>query len=414
MNQNENAGTWPVRLMVYGAGEAVSGANALAGAIQGQLARLAKVATNRRVAALAQLDSTGGPGLRWVLDPWGRQPVLQTANPNVGDPAVLVEFVDWATRLCPARSNVLVLSGHGAAWEDVLFDKALATRNMDSADARPADFGVKAIRHPRVLSQPREKSRARAILVDGQDRDYLSNDELVEACACISRLLGGPIDVLVLDACLMSSWEVLESLRGCVRTVVASIDELSVDGIDLAGPAYRLSMSAAELSAQSIAATISRDFVPEASFDTCVAVDLMSLNWTGAVGAFRSACAILLPWVREDRANVELVRASLQAATRSMARFTAGGFADAAAVATALGSLPGMPAAASEQFARSSRMLESSVLCKATGHDYRSAMGISLFAPDSQSTFASNEAVYLQLGFGKTTRWGEILGAVYG
>ena len=122
----------------------------------------------------------------------------------------------------------------------------------------------------------------RAVLIDGQYRDYLSNAELGAACARISSTLGGPIDILVFDACLMSAWELLHELRGSVSTVVASIDELSAAGIDMAGPVQQLTAALGASDVATVAASIARGFSPQAAFDSCVAIDLTRPHFEAA------------------------------------------------------------------------------------------------------------------------------------
>lgn len=87
---------WPVRILVYGAGEAIDGASALSGDIKQQLARLQEICTNQIVAATAQLDASDVTTTRFVLDPSHSQPVLSLPNVNVGDPAQLLDFVKWS------------------------------------------------------------------------------------------------------------------------------------------------------------------------------------------------------------------------------------------------------------------------------------------------------------------------------
>ncbi len=188
---------WPLRVLVYGAGEAINGSGALAPQIQSQISMLARISTNPFVAAIAQLDSSSVPAQRFVLDPSGRQPIHQFPNINVGDPNELVNFVSWSIAICPAKRSVLVLSGHGMAWEDGMVDQALGATAVRSITAAPQVPG--AIRHGCSLFGSNVNptgSLTRAVLIDGHNRDYLSNAELGAACARIGSILGGKIDVL--------------------------------------------------------------------------------------------------------------------------------------------------------------------------------------------------------------------------
>ncbi len=159
--------------MIYGAGEAIRGSGALAPQIGAQLGRLVQVVTNRSIAGMTQLDSSSVPTLRYVLDPQGRPPVYQLTNVNVGDPNELVSFVRWSAAIYPAQRSVLVLSGHGAAWQDEMVSQLLDSTLTRSATAVPPAPG--AIHHARRLFGPEVNSTAavtRAILIDGQNTRF--------------------------------------------------------------------------------------------------------------------------------------------------------------------------------------------------------------------------------------------------
>ena len=413
-----NSNLWPVRVAIYAAGEAIDGANALAPAIQAQLARLGRVATNRRAAALVQLDASDVPTQRYVLDPWGRQPIYALDNVDVGDPAVLVDFAGWASAVCPAERSVLVLSGHGAAWQDAMVGQVLAAAGPAALRSVGAPGPVAgAIHHPRTLFgesvNPTESIR-RAVLVDGHDRDYLSNVELGSACAQVSQALGAPIDVLVFDACLMSAWEILHEIEGSVRCVVASIDELSVDGIDLARPVAAFTAAVGSLDAVTLAATIAGDFTPQAAFDSCVAIDLSGAEWASALVAFAAFCAAFLAWLDGSGTRADDARAALRYAATSVVQYSGGGLADIGALADAVCRIPAIPAAVSEPVTRAVASLAACVKARSAGQDYRSATGLSIFAPNSATVYAANRDDYAGLAFSGATGWGAVLESLYG
>lgn len=406
---------WPIKIMIYGAGEAIDGSGALAPQIQTQLDNLAKVATNYHVAATAQLDSSSLPTLRFVIDPRGRQPVEQLPEVNTGDPEELLRYVRWSSAICPADRNVVVLSGHGAAWEDSYFESELGlsskTRNPRGIARVPG-----AIHHARAVFG-RELTKAAAftrfVLVDGSQRDYLSNAELGDACRRIATLLGGKIDVLVFDACLMSSWELLSELSGSVRCIVASIDELSASGIDLARPVHEMAARSGALEATGIAAELARHFEPRASFDSCVAIDLSSASWTRAASAFRDFCAALAPWVQQSSSNAAALADALRYASTSLVKFTAGGLSDVAILARAIGNIPNVPSSAVSSIQAAVAALGSCVLARSTGPDYASALGVSVFTPSSITAYQVNRDDYSKLQMPRTSGWAELLDVIY-
>jgi hypothetical protein len=403
--------------MVYGAGEAVAGEGALDEYIKRQLDRLERVCTNPIVAATAQLDATGAQTRRAVLDPRGLQPVHSVPNVNVGDPAHLVDFAEWSAAICPAVRSILVLSGHGLAWQDSQADELLGAlgpvRSRGPAAVPPAPG---AIHHARTLFGPAASlsvTIARAVLFDGHYRDYLSNAELGAACQRISNELGRPIDVTVFDACLMSSVEILQELRGSVAMVVGSIDELSAAGIDLAGPARRLTEARGQIDAATIARAIANEFRPIQPFDSCVAVDLEGSNWGEALSTFRSFCSRFLDWIRESAANAEAAVAALRTAGVSVVKYSAGNLADVSSLAQAVTALSSLPEVVARDIRATEALFRSSVIARVTGNDYRNATGLSLFAPGSATVYGRNRPDYMRLQFPSLTGWTAVLDALH-
>lgn len=408
---------WPLRILVYGAGEAVNGASALASQIQTQLHNLSQVATNRSVAALAQLDASDVPTQRQVLDPQGRQPVYSLPNVDVGDPAALLDFVRWSVSLCPADRTVLMLSGHGAAWQDSMVTGVLGPSVATSRGVTGVPVVPGAVHHPRSLFGENVgpgASITRAVLIDGHDRDYLSNAELGSAVSDIRMVLGEKIDTLVFDACLMSSWEILQELSDGVDVVVASIDELSAAGIDISATARQLTVQQGAATGQAIGTMLATGFKPQTSFDSCVAVDLSRPDWAAAVQAFRSFCAAALPWVQASTANADAFRQALRTASTSLVEYSGGGLADVSALAAAVAAVPGMPAEAVSGATAAATAVRACVLARSTGADYRSATGLSVFAPGSVTVYGSNRSDYIRLQFSVLSGWGGLLDQTYG
>ena len=409
---------WPIRVMIYGAGEAINGTNSLSSQIQAQLGRLGQISTNAFVAATAQLDSSSVPTVRYVLDPSGRQPMYQIANVDVGDPAELVNFVTWSAGTVPGSRTVLVLSGHGAAWQDSMVDQVLGntpgatTRSLTAVATVPG-----AVHHARSLfgsNVTSEGSVTRAVLVDGQDHDYLSNAELGSACARISSMLKSKIDVLVFDACLMSSWEILQELSGSVSTVVGSIDELSAAGVDMAGPVAVLTGSKGIGDDNTIGLAIVNSFKPQADFDSCVAVSLANPAWASALVSFRAFCTAFLPWVQASQANLNAAQAALRLAATSVVEYSSGGLADVSSLAQSISGIANIPATVVANIQDAASSLASCVLGMSAGLDYKSALGISIFSPNSNTTYTSNRPDYIRLQFATLTGWGAVLDAIYG
>ncbi len=212
----------------------------------------------------------------------------------------------------------------------------------------------------------------------------------------------------------MSSWEIMQELADSVKTVVASVDELSATGIDLSGPARTLTASGGTAAANTIAATIASSFQPQVTFDSCVAIDLTNQGWTAAIAAFRAFCLAFLPWVQAGQSNADAARGALRRAATTLVQFSSGGLADVGALTNAIADIPGVPANAVQSIRAASAALRACVLSMSVGRDYQSAMGISIFAPGSAGVYISNRSDYVRLQFSNLTGWGAILDMLYG
>ncbi len=268
-----------------------------------------------------------------------------------------------------------------------------------------------AIHHPRAVFGNKISpalSMTKAVLIDGHDRDFLSNAELGVACQRAAAVVGGKIDVLVFDACLMSALEVLQELRGSVGTVVASIDELSAAGIDMAEPARAFS-SLAAVDPPTLAKTIVDRFTPQAAFDSCVAIDLESDGWSAALTSFQTqSAAALLPWIQSNPANADALRAALRLASTSVVQYATGGLADVGALASAIAGMPGAPAATPSPASRRSPGRCVAPCSRQGGDRLRGGRRpqVSIFAPNSATVYSSNRPEYIRLQFAGVTGWG--------
>jgi hypothetical protein len=212
--------TW----MVYLAGD-----NNLAGAGLEDLDQMRRVGSTDKVNLLAQFDNAGSTGtLRYRI---GRsKPEEQEwslGETDSGHPDVLVDFVRWAQSSYPADRYGLVLWNHGGGWEPTEIDR-LATK-VRSAGFTTREAAVRAASPwRRVMFRPalermlRLQPAARAICSDDGSGHSLDTIELGRALEQIHDLLGQPIDVLGMDACLMSNLEVAVQAAPHARYLVAS------------------------------------------------------------------------------------------------------------------------------------------------------------------------------------------------
>lgn len=152
----------------------------------------------------------------------GHQPELLD-NVDSGDPNTVVDFVRWATGVAPANHYALILWNHGSGWEPWAYDVdvPVAVRPVTTPN------GVQKINSsvfPTALVShvPDARVRQRAILTDDGTAHAVDTIELGNVAAAVAEHLGRKLDVLAMDACLMSNLEVAYEVRDHVEVVVGS------------------------------------------------------------------------------------------------------------------------------------------------------------------------------------------------
>ena len=167
------------------------------------ISEMAKVGSTEKVKILVQLDrKTDQKTRRFLITKGGgywKDCVETFEETNTGNPHVLENFMLWAIEKYPAKRYFLILWNHGGGWwED-----------------------------PRRLACPPDRSIA---YDDSSGGDALDNGELKTALSSIAKKVGRPIDLLGMDACLMSMVEVAYQLKTCVYAMVGSEEEEPFDG----------------------------------------------------------------------------------------------------------------------------------------------------------------------------------------
>lgn len=203
---------WTV--MIY-----MGGDNNLDGAALRDITEMAKIGSTKDVNVLVQLDRikdkltrrfriTKGGGFK-------KDCVASFGDTNTGDPQVLFDFVNWAAQNYPANRHALILWNHGSGWWE------------DEGKGRAAGPGKKRRHLFRHNIPPEHRS---ICYDDTSNGDALDNRELQVILTAIAALLGKKIDILGMDACLMSMVEVVYQLQDSVSYIVGSEIEEPEDG----------------------------------------------------------------------------------------------------------------------------------------------------------------------------------------
>lgn len=229
-------------IMVYLAGD-----NNLDSAGVVDLKEMKTVGTTDQVAVLAQFDRAGNKGAttRYCLKKGttvAKDAVQTLGETNMGDPKVLEDFVTWGVTNYPADHYLLVLWNHGAGWDDAnlyqgnVFSGTAPpiSRKQQPVATRGAAAGVKPIAFAQARAGIARTRRAlfsttveaavkqRGIAFDDQAQDFLDNIELKKVMTNIKKKLKRKIDILGMDACLMSMVEVSYQMRDVAEFSVGS------------------------------------------------------------------------------------------------------------------------------------------------------------------------------------------------
>src|SRR3954469_12715576 len=157
-------------------------------------------------------------------------------NVDSGSPQTLLDFIRWAHAKAPAERYALVIWNHGSGWDPLDFDELYS--HVKGAGVTPRELGVRASTQlgrslfnttlQTALTLP--SAGARAIASDDGTGHSLDTLELGEVLAKAHKELGRPLDLLGMDACLMSCLEVAFQSVADVRAVVSSEELEPGDG----------------------------------------------------------------------------------------------------------------------------------------------------------------------------------------
>jgi len=190
------------------------------------LKEMKKVGSSDRVNVIAQFDrASGHEAKRYCLSKGGqvaKDEVAGLGEVNTGDPKRLNEFIEWGVKNYPAQHYALVLWNHGQGWDDTdIFadERYRGLRRLASSRVRHALFHT-PVRH--AMKGAINDPELRAILIDDNAKDFLDNLEMKQVVADTAKLLNRNLDLLGMDACLMSMIEVGYQIHQSVDFTVGS------------------------------------------------------------------------------------------------------------------------------------------------------------------------------------------------
>lgn len=218
--------------MVYMAGN-----NSLSDAAGVDLDEMRTVGSTKDVQVCTFVKLADGSGARRLIVTRGGagEQAEKLGDVDSGDPQTVVNFVRWAVAAAPAERYALVLWNHGGGWRaSDLLQLYSEVRGAGAAKSRDglSEINVRAGQGvgrslfsttvKQVLSLPTRAQRD--ICFDDGTGHSLDTVELGRICQLLKTELGQPLDLLGMDACLMSNLEVAYQVRGSVDHIVGSED----------------------------------------------------------------------------------------------------------------------------------------------------------------------------------------------
>jgi cysteine peptidase C11 family protein len=329
---------------------------------------------------------------------------------NTGDPAVLEEFLDFGISSFPAQACALILWNHGSGFyvpPEMLAKPGAASRREVVSRATPR-------LHRTLFHTTRERllqldPQRRGIAYDDRSGDCLDNRELKRVLGAAHQLLGRKVDLVGMDACLMTMLEVAYQIRDHAQILVGSEEVEPGDGWPydtvLRDLAARPVMTGSDL-AGTIVRRYAESYQRRRVEVTQSAIDLSKLD--PLVDAVDRLAGALLARLRSPG-----VEAAVYASWRRTLRFFDNFYVDLHHFASTLAAATdaGEIKAACGGVRRAIEGDESPII--AASHDgarMAPARGLSIYFPP----FRDPSAFYRDLDFAHRARWAEFLEAYLG
>lgn len=322
---------------------------------------------------------------------------------NTGDPGVLESFIRFGALRYPARATALVLLNHGSGF--------YVPPEMNQHGRAPSRNrrGRRLLFHTTREHLVAHAAQTRGIAYDETAGDCLDNLELQRVMARAHELLRRPVDLVGMDACLMTMVEVAYQLREHARILVGSETLEPGPGwphdLILGDLTVRPEMTPAEL-AQAAVRRYVESYQGSGQDATQSAIDLAKLDdLVEAVDQLAAKLLVALPNPR--------LTAAIRSAWRKSLRFFDDCYVDLHHLVANLGRSANLRAVR-----QACRDVEgviagegSPILAEAhVGAGMAAARGLSLYFPPSSDP----SAYYRELDFARRTRWADFLDVFLG
>ena len=217
----------------------MAGDNNLSDAGERDLKEMRRVGSKPEVNVVVEFDRSGPnhETKRYHIQKAGKNERIESlGETDCGDSKALINFIRWIAKEFPADHYALVLWNHGGGWEPTEMDriaKKARTINYGKAEGSERSHSLLGRAFFRstiteVLHLPTVHERA--ICSDDGSGHSLDTVELGNVLVDATAAIKQPVDVLGMDACLMSNLEVVYQAKPYVSIAVASEESEPNDG----------------------------------------------------------------------------------------------------------------------------------------------------------------------------------------
>lgn len=210
--------------LVYMAGD-----NSLSAAGDMDLAEMRMIGSTADVNVVAEFDNEGNQGTnRYLIKKSGSDLVEKLGETDSGSPEVLNDFISWSVDSYPADHYTLVLWNHGGGWEPGEMDKIARGVKAKGYSIREAGQVAGSRLKKTLFTTTLKKifsensAHARVICCDDGSGHSLDTIELGKILEKTKKKMGKSLDILGMDACLMSNLEVAYQAAPYVDYIVSS------------------------------------------------------------------------------------------------------------------------------------------------------------------------------------------------
>jgi hypothetical protein len=316
------------------------------------------------VVLMDTMNGNGGRARKLLVTKGGNTVLADLGEVDMGVPETLASFGTWAVGAYPANHYALVLWDHGGGWSK----SGSVLRDFSNDETSGNSISV-------------------------------ANGQYAAGLAPIVKKIGGPIDLVGFDACLMAMWEVANATAPYAKVLVASEETEPGAGwvYDklLAPLAANPSLAAKDFGAKIVDAYYSSG----SSASTQGVIDLTTMQpLNAALSAFATELTKALPSLRT---KIDQVRDATQS-------YELGDDYDLYDFATRVAAISGAPASLKAAAQALTAQIGKSVTYVKVQSSYRNSHGLSIALPSAGSglPYGYEEGMWMSL-----STWDEFLAA---